>query len=100
GLDRARMLGREPDLLHERNRERAGDGDVGDRGARDHADQRAGDDSGLARAALHDTPGDLPRLEEEVVDPDDTEERAEHDEEEYLVRRDRQEGAVDSGEPD
>src|SRR5690606_41913097 len=45
--------------------------------------------------ATHDACGDLPCLEEEVVEANDTQQRAKNDEEKNLIGGDRQERPVD-----
>ena len=66
GLDRAGEGGLESDPIHQRDRQRAGGGDVGHAGARDHAHHAAGENGHLGRSGAGPPPDPVGRAHDEV----------------------------------
>ena len=83
GFVRGRPFAAVAGAHHQRDRERAGRGDVGDRGAADRAEQRAGHDLGLGRAARALADELERQVHEQFGAADDRIDRAERQEIEY-----------------
>ena len=87
GFDRAGLLRRIADPLHQRDRERAAGHDVGHRRARDHAHHPRGDDRGLGRAAAHVAQKRERDLDEVIAGAGFFQQGAEQHEQEDVARR-------------